>query len=185
MPKKLPQDSTERFSKITAIVSVFFIALVGVLAITYSFAAPKNGKGGGQGGNDNSVNMYLSPSSQRVSVGEVFSAAVWVDVGPSIVNAVQANVNFDSSKLQFVSVDPSSSSYDVEAQGVLEGDVVKIARGSFSGVTGSTYVASVNFKAIDKVRKTNIAFTDGSAVIDSGTILDILEKTTKSQISIR
>lgn len=189
MPKKTQTDSAERFSRITAIVSVLFIALVGVLALTYSFAAPKNGggsRGGGRNSTTSSVNMYISPSSQNVSVGDEFTAAIWVDVGSNYVNAVQANVSFDNSKLQYLSVDSSGSAFGLEAQTAIDGSTIKIARGNIgSSLTGNNYVATVRFRAVDSVRKSQLSFASGSAVINSEILQDVLEQTTKAQVTIR
>lgn len=193
MFNKKPKDSAERFGKLTAILSVLFIALVGVLAITYSFAAPKNDRAGGKFSTNGSseavstesVNLYISPSSQRAPVGQEFTMAVWADTKGNPVTAVQANLEFDANRIEFLSVDSNSSAFSVEAQSTIDNGVVKIARGSFTPVNGNVFVANVKFRALSKTRSSQVSFAGGSQLINSNPIQDILEVTIPGSVTIR
>lgn len=192
MFNKKPKDSAERFGRTTAILSILFIALIGVLALTYSFAAPKNGRGGRNTTATNevalvadSVNLYLSPSSQKIPADQEFTVAVWVDSKTNPVTAVQANLEFDSSKVEFLSVDANDSAFSVQAQSTLENGVIKIARGSFTPVQGNAFVANVKFRALRKTRSTQVSFANNSELISSDTIKNILEATNPGTVTIR
>lgn len=193
MFNKKPKDSTERFGKTTAILSVLFIALIGVLALTYSFAAPKNGKGGRNVETTSStaavvadsVNLYLSPSSQKVPANQEFTVAVWVDSKANPITAVQANLEFDSNRMEFLSIDANDSAFSVQAQSTIEDGVIKIARGSFTPVQGNSFVANVKFRALRKTRSTQVSFANNSELISSDTIKNILEATNPGTVTIR
>src|SRR3990172_6132683 len=51
------------------------------------------------------ANLYLSPASNSIAVGSNFSVAIRVNTGGDSVNAVQANLSYDSGKLDVVNID--------------------------------------------------------------------------------
>lgn len=156
--------------------------LVGVYAYFSASAAPKN-----QTTTAPVVNLSLSPSSARVAVGQTISVGVWVTVpnASQYTNAVQANVSYPVDLFDFVSVDATNSPFTVEAQSVGGNGSVMIGRGSYTQLTGSQYLATINLKAKAPARSANISFTSGSQVIDAVSFQNILASTSGAKFSIR
>jgi len=136
--------------------------------------------------------MSLSPSSQSLQVNNNLALEVRLNTGGNQVTAVSSYLNFDTSKLQFVSIDATGSAFSVQAEGEVAGNQVKISRGQAApGVTGSNVlVAKVNFKAI-ATGTANVSFAMTAAgqgpsrVIKSdGLGTDILSTTTGGAYTI-
>jgi hypothetical protein len=110
-----------------------------------------------------SATMYLSPSSGTYDVGDSFNVAVHEDSGSTAVNAVQANLSYSTSKLQYVSY-TSSSAYNVEAESSSSGGTLKFARASITPRTGDQVVVTVKFKALAATSGTGVSIASGSSV---------------------
>src|SRR5689334_15585976 len=61
------------------------------------------------------ASIYLSPSARSVTSGASFSIAIRMSSG-SAVNAVQANVTYPTSKLDYLSTSFSGSAFEIQAQ---------------------------------------------------------------------
>jgi hypothetical protein len=121
--------------------------------------------------------LYLSPSSGNVIEGNNVDVAVRMDSGTDPVNAVQANLTYDPTKLQFVSISAAGSAFGLEAQSAGGAGTVSIARATSGGaapVTGDQLVATVTFKALVSGTTADVAFGSGSAVVNSDTNSNIL-----------
>ena len=130
--------------------------------------------------------LSLSPATSTVTINDTFPVAIRVNTGGDPVIAVQANLTYDSSKLECVSISNDGSAFGIEAQNFGAGGQVKIARGVTGGqppVTGDVLVATVTFKAKVSSGSTTVNFTDGCAVIKpaprgSTDVVNILSGTT-------
>jgi hypothetical protein len=131
-----------------------------------------------------SGSLYLSASTKNVNQGDTFSVAVRVNTGGDGVNAVQANLTYPASMLQFVSISAAGSSFDVSAQGSGGGGAIQIARGAISDVTGDALVATVTFKALLDGGTANVDFSGGSAVVRSSDNIDILTGTSGGRYTL-
>ena len=152
--------------KLSLLVFAAVFALIGSVLYYQLSAAPKNRVTG--------ISLYLTPSGQTVSVGNELNLQVWVDVTDKFANAVQANLSYDTTYLDFVSIDATASNFEIEAQATGGNGSVGIARGTTTPVSGKKLIATVKFRAKASSRKTSVTFATGSAVIDSQTALDIL-----------
>ncbi len=96
------------------------------------------------------ASLSLSPASQTLAVGSNLSLEIRLNTGGQAVTAVSGFLDFDAARLEFVSVDSSTSSFSVKAEEILSGGQVKISRGQATpGVnSASALVAKVNFKAL-------------------------------------
>ncbi len=92
-----------------------------------------------------SANIYVSPSSKSVTRGHSFTMQVRVNSGSDQVDAAQARLNFDSSKLQYVSYSAGSFSTLTTSAGNGYFEYVGFVT---SPVTSDQLLLSVTFKAI-------------------------------------
>ncbi|HUP26178.1 MAG TPA: hypothetical protein VM124_00850 [Candidatus Limnocylindrales bacterium] len=108
--------------------------------------------------------LYLSPASKTVVNGTTFAVSVRISTSETI-NAVQADLSYPADKIDFISIDPSGTAFDVGAPSSGGGGNVSIARGSTTGVSGDQLVAIVNFKAKVSSGTANVNFASGSAAV--------------------
>lgn len=131
--------------------------------------------------------LSLSPSTQSVNQGSNFTVQIRENSGTEPINAVQANLSYDTAKLTFVSIDnidDGISSFDLEFEKVGGGGSIKIARASTTPKTGVQVVAVVTFTAKISPGLTNVSFTTGSMVVRSTDHTDILGGTTGGTYTI-
>jgi chitodextrinase len=95
--------------------------------------------------------LSVLPASSTVGVGNTFTVAVHENSGTDAVNAVEADLTYPASQLQFVSIDATTSAFGVEAVSTGGNGTVTLARGVTGGaapLTGDQLVANVTFKAL-------------------------------------
>jgi len=141
------------------------------------------------GGN---ASLSLVPASQTVNVNDNFGVEVRVNTGGNSVTAVSAYLNFDTTRLQFVSIDAAGSAFSVQAEGLVSGSQVRISRGQAAPGVNSTsaLVAKVNFKAIAN-GTANVSFALTTAgqgpsrvIKNDGTGTDILTNTSGGSYTV-
>lgn len=118
--------------------------------------------------------IYLTPSSQTFAVNTTFSIQVRENSGATAVNAVQANFSYNASLLDFVSIDTTGSAFTTDAPSSGGSGQVSIARGIVGNLTGDQLVATVNFRTKTTSGAAAMAFTSGTALVNSTTNTDIL-----------
>lgn len=112
--------------------------------------------------------IYLSPSSRTVTGGSNFSVSIRMSSSDA-VNAVQANLNYPTDKLDFISTSFSGSAFEIQAQSTGGGGKVQIARGTTSSVSGDKLIATVTFKAKPNSGSTAITVASDSTLVNNGT----------------
>jgi hypothetical protein len=158
--------------KLAAFVSSF--ALIASFFIIQSYASPHS----------RGVNLYLEPSSQKVSAGSTLSLQIWLDTKSEPVNAVQANLTYPVDKFNFESIDSTGSAFEVEAQSSGGNGIIKVARGHVGSITGVQLVATLNLKSLSSSGKASIDFASGSAAVRSTDNVNVLQSTTGSRFTI-
>ena len=141
-------------------VTTIFAAVAVLISLQHIFAAAGS--------------LYISPTSSSLQNGSSVKVSVRLNPGVS-VDGVEARLTYDASKLEFVSIDPASSAFEV-ALGAQSGSngTVSITRGTFSGgVTSDSLVARVTFKALAGSGSTPITLsgnaTTGGTYTNPGT----------------
>lgn len=177
--RKQTPSAPESFSKGMAVASALVFAVLGIVLLTRSFAAPKNTA------STTAVSFYLSPSSQRFAVGQTANVAIRVNTLDRSTNALQADVSYDPNYFTYVGLDNAGSPFDIEAQSEQTPGLVKIARGSVADIKGDQLVTTLKFTPKTTTRKTQMTFMNTSAVIEKGTQTNILQKLTGASYSIR
>ncbi len=112
------------------------------------------------------ASLSLVPGSGSYNNGANISVAIHESSSDQI-NTVQANLVYDQSKLQFVSIDTSNSSFDFPLPSNGGGGSVSLARGISAGgtLTGAKIVGTVNFKLLVGAGSSAVSFAPSSAII--------------------
>ncbi|HSX14673.1 MAG TPA: fibronectin type III domain-containing protein [Candidatus Saccharimonadales bacterium] len=128
--------------------------------------------------------LSLVPTSSTVSLGSSFTVVVHENSGTDAVNAVEADMTYDATKFQFVSIDATASAFDLSATSTGGAGSVKIARAkSNTSLTGDQVVASVTFTAIGS-GATTIPFAATSALVRASDTTNVLVTTTPGSYTI-
>lgn len=92
--------------------------------------------------------IYLTPSSSSVTTGNNFTYSIMIDTAGETVDAESVRLNYDQSKISFVSIDVSASVFTY-ATPIENGDggIVSIDRGAYPAVSGNKEIAKVTFRA--------------------------------------
>ena len=107
--------------------------------------------------------IYLTPATSSVQANNTIVLALRINPGTT-VNGVQATVNFDTSKLQFVSVDTSGSPFNVRLQQSQTGGTLTLARGNLDGgVSSDAIVATITLKATASTGSTSVTIANANA----------------------
>ena len=131
------------------------------------------------------ASMSLSPATLSVNHGDSFTIEIRENSGTEPVNAVQANLTYDDSKLDFVSIDGSESAFPFPFEEIGGGGSVKIARIITGGsVIGNQLVAKVTFTASMNPGITAVTFASGTALVRSTDNNDILGSTSGGTYTI-
>src|SRR3989344_1133457 len=133
--------------------------------------------------------LYLSPASLTVNQGTTFSVQVRENSVTEPVNAVQANLTYDSTKLNFVSLDdpPVGTLFKTVAEGSGGAGSIRIARSLEGGVpaaVGDQLVATVIFRARYSLGSTSVGFDAGSAIVRSTDNTNILVTTSGGSYTV-
>jgi hypothetical protein len=137
----------------------FFLGAVAVaLGLTPQALHAENGLG----------TLTISPSSGSYVAGSTFTVAIQENSGQTMVNAVQADLSYDPSLLEFLDIDSSSSAFDIKALQVGGGGKVSLARAKLgSPLTGNQLIGSVTFKVIGSSGPAAINFMPSSSLLSS------------------
>jgi chitodextrinase len=122
--------------------------------------------------------LYLSPASAVVANTATFTVQVRESSGTDPVNAVQANLSYNATQFDFVSIDSSTSAFTTEAEATGGAGVVRIARGNVTALTGDQLVTIVTFRSKLTTGSGAITFGSGSALVRSTDNAGVLVSTT-------
>jgi len=97
----------------------------------------------------NTGNMYVSPASGNVLINNNVTVSVRLNPGTT-VDGVEATLTYDQTRLQFVSIDPNGSAFDIELGPQTGGNgTVTLSRGNLNGgVSTDGLIARVTFRAL-------------------------------------
>jgi hypothetical protein len=168
--KKIKAKS--QFSGKSLLVFGLIFAAVGGYIIWRSLAAPA------------APSVYLTPASQSFGPSTTFTIQLRENSGATPVNAIQANLSYPASLVNFVSIDATASAFATQAQNSGGAGVVNIARGTCGGcaaLTGDQLVATLTFQTKTTSGTAAVPFTAGTALINSNTNQDILGSLANTQ----
>lgn len=110
-------------------------------------------------------NIYLSPASPSVANGANTTLNLRIDPGTA-VTAVQATINFDPTRLEFVSIDYSGSPFTSTIEETIGANSVRVVRAIINpaGVNTDSLVASVVFNALVASGTSPVTLSNANAV---------------------
>jgi hypothetical protein len=160
------------FNRLLAGGLVLMVAAMGVFVVVASRAA--------------SPQMYLNPAVISMNQGDDINVSIHINSGTDPVNAVESDLSYDSTKLQYVSTDNTGSVFPLVAATNATPGSVKIARAISPGtapVVGDGLVAIVTFHALVGSGSSNISIASSSAVVRSTDNTNILVDSAGSTVS--
>lgn len=116
-----------------------FISLSMLLAGLLSFSAIASSEG--------SASAFLSSDATSYDVGATFTVWVGVEVSSGTAGAVEANMNYDASKLAFDCI-VSTGDLDASLEQTISSGRIHIVKGKMGGFSGQATVYGVKFKAL-------------------------------------
>lgn len=128
--------------------------------------------------------LYLTPASGSYSSGTTVTVTIKENSGSTPVNAVQANLTYPSSQLQFQSINTSTSPFTTTLQNSGGSGTVQIGVGALgSSVTGDAIIAIVTFTVIG-TGTAAVQFAAGSGIAQTSDSTDICKKKTGSSYTL-
>ena len=130
--------------------------------------------------------LKFVPSTTTVGVGSTVKVAVWENSGTDAINAVEADVRFDPTKLEYISFDDTGSAFGIAAATTTGSGSINIARGrsgGLSAVTGEQLVTTLTFKALTP-GSAQLSFATSSALVRSSDNINVLVSTTPTILSL-
>ncbi len=119
--------------------------------------------------------LYSSPSTGSYSNGATVTVQIRMNSGGTAVNAVQANLSYPATRLQFSSINTTGSPFTTTIQNSGGGGTVQLGVGILAGSTsGDQLVGTVTFTAISTGSAT-VAFTAGSGIARASDSTDICQ----------
>lgn len=111
-----------------------------------------------------SGSMYISPSSKSVDKGDSFTVNVRINPG-SAVDTVHVEVNYETSKLQYLSSTYSGSPFSLQPSAPSSsGGTVTFDQAKLGGsVTSDSFIASVKFKALTGSGSSSLTLSGSNA----------------------
>lgn len=121
--------------------------------------------------------IYLNPQTQTLAASTTFTVQVRENSGTSTVNAVQANLSYNTSLLTFVSVSTTGGAFTTQAQATGGNGTINIGLGTCGGcaaVSGDQLVATITFTTAATGGTASVPFTTGTALVSNTTNTDLL-----------
>lgn len=122
--------------------------------------------------------LSVDPATVSAKTGDTFTVALNEASGSGFVNFVQANISYDSTKVQFVGISEGTVFTTVAATDTSTAGLVRIGRGipiGGSGVSGTNKVIGLNFKMLASSGSSSIAIDKAaSMLVSSSTSTNIL-----------
>jgi chitodextrinase len=117
--------------------------------------------------------LSLTPASANVSLGSNITVTIVENSSATTVNAIEADLTYDQTKLQFVSIDTTTTPFSLVARSSGGSGTVFVANGTTTPISGSQTVATVTFTAIG-TGSTTVGFAGTSGMAESTNNTDIL-----------
>jgi hypothetical protein len=116
------------------------------------------------------ASISLTANHSSIAAGGTLIVAVYMNGGGNPINAVEADLNYPASKLEYVGLSYSGGAFGINTPGNGGGNgVITIQNGSVSPVSGSGLVATVTFKALAASGSAAIGVSGSSNLINANT----------------
>src|SRR5579872_1658670 len=117
-------------------------AVIGILAITGAILVYKSFAASGT--------LTLTPSSSTVNIGSNFTITIHANGGTDPLSGVEADLTYDTTKLQFVSATNTGTNFDTVLPPTNSNGLIQIgaAHKGTTGLSGDQIVGTVTFTAL-------------------------------------
>jgi chitodextrinase len=109
--------------------------------------------------------LTLSPASSTVALGSTVAVTITENSGATGVNAVEADLAYDQTKLQYVSTSTTASPFTIVANNTGGSGSVDLANASPTSQTGAQTVATVTFTTIG-LGAAPVTFANSSQIVE-------------------
>ncbi len=114
------------------------------------------------------ASISLTANKSMVASGGTVIVAVYANGGGTPVNAVQADLTYPASKLQYIGFSASGSAFEIGASSGGGDGSATLARGTISSISGSGLVGTVTFKALVGSGSASIGVAGSSSLVSDG-----------------
>ncbi len=174
--KKTDKVEAKPHSTFSSPIHLLLLLMILVILGALAFYLNKHRNGLGDSSNSKS-SITLLPSNQKLDAGQSITISVWEDSGSVAVNAVEADIQYPTDMLQFISVDNAGSAFDVQAQSSEKNGTITIAKGHIGQVTGKNLIAKINLKAKQSSGDARLKFIKGTQLLSLDNHSNILGNT--------
>lgn len=117
--------------------------------------------------------MYLSPATKSVTSGQSLTETIYIDTGAQEADTVNVVVDYDASKLQYVSYSTGSSQFGLfpGTASQTSGEVKWVGTDLGGSTTGVQLVGTVTFKALASSGSSDLTMPGGN-IARAGTALN-------------
>ena len=124
------------------------------------------------------IRLYLSPENKIVNHGEEFTIEIRENSLNISVNAVQANLKYDATRIEYIRADFTDSAFGFRGEDTAGNGSVRILRGAFTPIHGDQLIGKIVFRVKQGSYDTaRIIFAEGSAIAESANNSNILGST--------
>lgn len=127
--------------------------------------------------------LSVSPASSAVSLDSTLTMTITENSSTASVNAVEADLTYDQTKLQYVSTSVTTSPFTLVANNTGGNGAISIASATSTPLTGSQVVAVVSFKAIGQGSAV-VGFSSSSGLAQASDNTNILGTSTGATYTI-
>ncbi len=165
-----------------AFVVVLACSLMGAAGITTALASKQMSSGRDSGPQ---VTLYVSPRERSITNDGEFTVDVRVNAAGKSVNAIDAELTYDSDKVEVLGIDASQSAFTIDAKASYGQGKINIERGQIGNVTGDQLVAKVRMRRTVQTGRTFVSVASTSSVIESSTSTDVLKRENGATLSFK
>ena len=166
----MKHTNSQKLIKVTYGLLQRTIPIVLVASLMFSISRPVYAAG-------NSA-LTVSPTGGSFALNTSFIVTVHEDSGTDAVNAVEADLTYDQTKLQFVSADISNSAFDNGLNPTGGSGIVKFSRAKNNSThTGDQVVGAVTFTVLS-TGSTSLTFANSSQIIRASDDVDVWNSST-------
>lgn len=130
--------------------------------------------------------LFFNPATVSVASGGTVTLELRENSGTTQVNAVQANITYDASKLEYVNVIDTGADFGLSAVTNASSGQIMITRATAGGTpaqTGNKLIAKVTFKALTTSGATKVEFASTSNLV-SVAATDILTNRQAATVTV-
>lgn len=114
------------------------------------------------------ASISLSANKSTVASGDTVVIAVYMNGGGNAINAVEADLSYPASQLQYVGFSASGSAFEIGASSGGGSGTATLDRGTTGAVTGSGLVGTVTLRALVGSGSAAISVASSSSLVSGG-----------------